>query len=588
MSEAQPPGVLSARESDTEARAPDDWVTVLFTDLVGSTQLWATDPDRAAVVVAEQAEVVSTAVANHRGRVLKNLGDGLLAVFSDPAAAVRAAISAQGMLPATTRVRMGIHSGPASERDGDYFGTTVNTAARVEAAAHGGQILVTGDTWAVMGDDPAVGVHDFGRHYLRGLPTPIQLLQVLHDGVDQCPLPKTESRPNRPSIAVLPFTTGGTSDHAEFADGLAEDIVIGLSRCHDLFVIARNSTMGLAGDGDPGLISARLGCRFLLMGSIRWSGQRARINVRIVDGANSGTVWSGQYDRDTGDVFAVYDDITAEVVSHLSGYHGVLVLTEKQRTSAQDPGTLSDYETYMRALNLKHQFTPEANWECRDLFTSVLQQQPSFARAHVAVAWTWLFEVWWGWTATPSVSLENAWVAARQALTLDQLDAETYWLHAELHMMAGDFAQTEASYRRALDLNPSLADVHANWAGTANRLGLHSEALDAMQTAMSLNPNYPIWYRWFHGAALFGAGDAAGAVDVLETCAAHTVVSQAYLGAALWSVGRTDEAHLAISSAKQFMPNLTARSLVTMETFRDPVDETRLKQAVIACGLPAD
>lgn len=416
----------------------------------------------------------------------------------------------------------------------------------------------------------------------------MRLYQVTGDGLmEDFPPIRTESKPDRPSIAVLPFETPGDPERGAFADGLVEDLITGLSRCRDLFVIARNSTFVYKDSPvDITTVAAKLGVRYVLEGSVRWSGDRARITAQLIDGSTGGHLWAEKYDRDVEDVFGVVDEITDDIVAQLSGYHGVLVLTEKKRTVAQDPGSLGDYEAYMRGLELKHRFMPETNVEARQTLLKVLEHRPAFARAHVALAWTWLFEVWWGWTETPEVSLAEAWQAAKRAAELDDLDAEVHWLLGELHMAQGEYERTEAEYRRAIDLNPSLADVHANWASTANRLGLAEEGVESMELGMKLNPNHPVWYAWFHGSSLYGAHRYEEAVRALEAAVVHTVVSRLYLAAALHRLGRNDEARLPLAAARDEVPEISIAMLEQIEAYRDPAGQAHLSEPLRSLGLP--
>lgn len=576
---------------------PSGVVTFFFTDVVGSSTKWDMAGDAMERAMRRHDAIIEKAIASQAGEVVKKTGDGFMAVFANPTGAASAAVESQRALGAEAwdeaiadfAVRMGIHTGSGRVEKGDYLGSAPNKAARIEAAGHGGQILVSAATRELV-DEAAdlLGFRDLGDHYLRGLSRPMRLYQVTGDGLmEDFPPIRTESKPDRPSIAVLPFETLGDPERGAFADGLVEDLITGLSRCRDLFVIARNSTFVYKDSPvDITTVAAKLGVRYVLEGSVRWSGDRARITAQLIDGSTGGHLWAEKYDRDVEDVFGVVDEITDDIVAQLSGYHGVLVLTEKKRTVAQDPGSLGDYEAYMRGLELKHRFMPETNVEARQTLLKVLEHRPAFARAHVALSWTWLFEVFWGWTETPEVSLAEAWQAAKRAAELDDLDAEVHWLLGELHMAQGEYERTEAEYRRAIDLNPSLADVHANWASTANRLGLAEEGVESMELGMKLNPNHPVWYAWFHGSSLYGAHRYEEAVRALEAAVVHTVVSRLYLAAALHRLGRNDEARLPLAAARDEVPEISIAMLEQIEAYRDPAGQAHLSEPLRSLGLP--
>jgi tetratricopeptide (TPR) repeat protein len=149
------------------------------------------------------------------------------------------------------------------------------------------------------------------------------------------------------------------------------------------------------------------------------------------------------------------------------------------------------------------------------------------------------------------------------------------------------YERTEAEYRRAMELNPSLADVRANWASTANRLGLAQEGVGSMELAMRLNPNHPVWYSWFYGAALYGASRFEDAATALRSAAAHTVVSRLYLAASLHQLGRHDEARSEVAAARDQVPEISVAMLEQIEVYRDVGDEARLSEALRGAGLPA-
>ena len=169
---------------------PTGTVTFVFTDVEGSTRLWQEHPDAMSDVLARHDAIVRDAVANHDGRVVKSTGDGVHAVFAVPSAAVDAAVAAQRSLHAeawgdigSLRVRIGLHAGAATLRDGDYDGTVVNQAARLMGTAHGGQIVCSGAVAELLGDH--VELLDLGAHRLRDLEAAMRVFQVVAPGLER-------------------------------------------------------------------------------------------------------------------------------------------------------------------------------------------------------------------------------------------------------------------------------------------------------------------------------------------------------------------------------------------------------------------
>lgn len=574
---------------------PTGNVTFLFTDVSGSSVKW--DRDRAGMrdAIRKHDKIIEEAVSKS-GTVVKKMGDGIMAVFENAREALYAAVASQRSLATESwsesigdlSARMGLHRGFVEQEDEDYFGPVVNIAARIEAAAHGGQIVLSRECLdCITESEEGIEFRDLGSHYLRGLSSPHQLFQVVGSGLtDDFPPLRTESKPDKPTIAILPFETMGNQTRSSFADGLVEDLLTALARCRDLFVIARNSTFVYKGmHVDIGQVAAKLGVRYVMEGSVRWAGDTARVTVQLIDGTTGGHIWAENYDKRIDDVFGVIDEINADIVAHLSGYHGILVLSEKKRSLTDDPGSLGDYESYMMALDLKHRFAEPTNIEARELLSGILERRPMFARAHVAIAWTWLFEVWWGWTKTPADSLSLAWEHGKKAAELDELDAEVHWLLGDLNMADRKYERTEPEYRRAFELNPSLADPRASWAGVANRLGKPIEGVESMHMAMRLNPNYPIWYTWFYGEAMYGARRYDEAVRILKPLAAQNVVSRLYLSAALCRIGQIEEGRSHWLLALEELPILTAELIEQLEDYQFAKDQAHLAEPLYELGL---
>ena len=159
------------------APAPSGVVTFLFTDIEGSTRRWETDADAMRAALVAHDEVLRTAIEAQDGFLFSHTGDGVVAAFTSPRSAVDAAVAAQRKLELP--VRMGLATGEAELRDGDYSGTVLNRTARVMAAGHGGQILVAGSTAGLLS---GVDLLDLGPRRLRDVPIPVGCFRSEHPG----------------------------------------------------------------------------------------------------------------------------------------------------------------------------------------------------------------------------------------------------------------------------------------------------------------------------------------------------------------------------------------------------------------------
>ena len=390
----------------------------------------------------------------------------------------------------------------------------------------------------------------------------------------------------RVSLAVLPFRVHGAAGQRRIAEGLVDDLLVELCRFRELFVLASASTAHLPQAAmDPLQVAEQLDVRYLVSGSLAWSEDRARVTVQLTDGLTGEHLWSHHYDERCGELFASRDAIVRDLIAHLSGYHGRIVLAEKRQSRAATSS--SAYLAYLQGLDLKHRFQPGTNLEAREVLLGALEAEPRFARAHIAVGWTWLFEVMWGWTTTAARSLAEARSCAETAVAIDELDAEVHWLFGEIHHAERHDELAVATYQRAMALNPNLADVRANWAATANRLGRVDEALASMELAVELNPNRPPWYDQFAGGVLYNARRYGAAVDTLRGLSLHTPVSRLYLAAALERSRSRAAASRELATAREQLPGLDAALVARIEPYRDPDDQAHLIEALVAAGLPA-
>ncbi|MGI8896219.1 MAG: adenylate/guanylate cyclase domain-containing protein [Casimicrobiaceae bacterium] len=263
---------------------PTGTVTFLFTDIEGSTRLWETQSQGMRVALARHDALLRQAVEANGGRMFKSSGDAFCAAFATAPDAIAAALAAQRSLaiepwPEAVRlsVRMAMHTGAAELRDANYFGAPLNRAARLLAAGHGGQTLVTEAANDLCRDHlpPQAALKPLGEHSLKDLTRREQVFQLCHPDLQQSfPPLKTLLRPadsNTPSIAVLPFVNLSRDEENEyFADGVAEELMNMLSKVRDLRVASRTSAFYFKGkDVDLATVAQKLNVAAVLEGSVR-------------------------------------------------------------------------------------------------------------------------------------------------------------------------------------------------------------------------------------------------------------------------------------------------------------------------------
>ena len=285
---------------------------ILAADVAGYSRLTGIDEEGTHVRLKEHLRaLVDPCIAEHRGRVVKTTGDGMLAEFGSVVDAVRCALHVQrGMaernkdLPPERRIefRIGINLGDIILDAGDIFGDGVNVAARIEALAEPGGICLSDDVQRQRGKLDA-SFEDAGEQRLKNIARPVRVFRVRPVGGVATPRPGL-ALPNKPSIAVLPFQNlNGDPEQEYFADGIVEDIVTALSRFRNLFVISRNSSFTYKGRAvDVKQVGRELGVRYVLEGSVRKAADRVRITAQLIDAASGAHLWADRFDGASGRV----------------------------------------------------------------------------------------------------------------------------------------------------------------------------------------------------------------------------------------------------------------------------------------------
>ena len=291
---------------------------IMAADVVGYSRLIRADEEGTiAALKALRADLIDPKIAEHRGRIVKLMGDGMLAEFPSVVDAVRTAVETQQAvtehnsgLPEDKRIefRVGINLGDIIIDGEDIQGDGVNVAARLEGLAQPGGVCISGSVHEQVRDRLDVPFEDLGEKEVKNIARPVRVWQWPNDAAPVAAATEHEplTLPDKPSIAVLPFDNlSGDPEQEFFADGMAEDIITGLSRFRSLFVIARNSTFAYKGKSpDVREVAQDLGVRYILEGSVRRGGQRIRITAQLIDAEVGSHLWAERYDRDLEDIFA--------------------------------------------------------------------------------------------------------------------------------------------------------------------------------------------------------------------------------------------------------------------------------------------
>ena len=316
-----------------EARVQRRLAAILAADVAGYSRLMGVDEEGTLAALKElRRDLADPKIKEHRGRIVKTTGDGLLVEFASVVDAVRCAVEVQremasrnARVPEDTRIqfRMGINLGDIIKDGRDIYGDGVNVAARLEALAEPGGICVNRVVRDQVRDKLDFGFEDAGEQRVKNIARPLRVYHVrpgqLADEEMSAAQPPL-ALPDKPSLAVLPFTNMSGDPEQEFvSDGIAEDVISALSHYPSLFVIARNSTFTYKGRAvDVKQVGRELGVRYVLEGGVRKAGNRIRVTAQLIEAETGNHVWANRYDRDLADIFAVQDEITHALTTALT------------------------------------------------------------------------------------------------------------------------------------------------------------------------------------------------------------------------------------------------------------------------------
>ena len=355
-------GQLKAKANERGVRTARRLAAILAADVAGYSRLMGADEEGTlAALKAHRRELIDPLIAQHQGRIVKTTGDGVLIEFASIVDAVRCAVvMQQGMEDRNANVdesehirfRVGINVGDVIVEDEDIFGDGVNVAARLEALAQPGEICVSATVREHVGEKLPIGFVDLGEHSVKNIARPVHVYRIETRVEPKNPVQGEPAKamlafPDRPSIAVLPFTNmGGDVEQDYFADGMVEDIITGLARIKWLFVIARNSSFAYKGRSvDVKQAGRELGVRYILEGSVRKASSRVRVTGQLIEAETGRHVWADRYDRTLEDVFALQDELTMSVVAAIEPS---LRQAEIERVKRKRPDSLDAYDLVLQ------------------------------------------------------------------------------------------------------------------------------------------------------------------------------------------------------------------------------------------------
>ena len=519
---------------------------ILAADVVGYSRLMGEDEaGTLAALKAVRTELIEPLIAAHRGRVVKLMGDGLLAEFQSAVEAVDCAIAwqrGQSQDETPLRFRIGVNLGDIVIDDGDIYGDGVNVAARLEGLADPDGIALSQVVHDQVNGKVDARFEDTGEQTLKNIAKPIRVYRVRLDGPAAGAGFETTApaRADTPSIAVLPFTNmSGDPEQLYFSDGITEDIITELSRFTAIEVVARNSTFVYRDQAvDVGEVGRKLGARYLLEGSLRKAGNRIRLTAQLIDVQSGKHVWAERYDRELDDIFALQDELVHAIVSALAGR---LSDADVKRSLMKPPDSLAAYDCYLRALDLDRKFDPESSLEGLEFAKKAIELDPNFARAHALLA---VSTVTIGWFQIDSSQAHEDEILriAKTAVSLDPQDSFCHWALGLVYIRRSELDLARDALERALSLNPHDATVWTDYAWYHVCVGEPERALQLLDEREAVDPIPPNWHWEIRGEALYCLGRYAEAVASYERLPELPFWVHRTLAACRGQLGNTDKA----------------------------------------------
>jgi adenylate cyclase len=484
----------------TEERVERRLAAIFAGDVAGYSRLMGQDEaGTLARLRALRRELTDPKFAEHKGRIVKTTGDGLLVEFPSVVEAVACAVAIQrGMsernaeIPADQRMefRIGVHLGDVIVEEEDIHGDGVNVAARLEALAEPGGICISDDAFRQVRGKIEAEFADIGEQNLKNIARPLRVYRIGPSAATEQPTASSTALPppDKPSIAVLPFANlSGDPEQEYFADGMVEEIITALSRIRWLFVIARNSSFTYKGQAtDVKQVGRELGVRYVLEGSVRKAGGRVRITAQLIDALGGAHLWADRFDGFLEDVFDLQDEVASSVAGVIEP---ALQAAETARSAARPTADLTAYDLYLRAYAMVHSSARQIP-EALRLTEQAIARDPRYGPA---LAWAALccyrLLVDNRSEDDPAAAALKSADFARRALEVAGDDPGVLANAAlPLAYFGEDIGAMMALVDRALALNPSyargwhLSGVLRQWAGQPDI------AIEHIETSLRLSP----------------------------------------------------------------------------------------------------
>ncbi len=574
---------------------------IMAADVVGYSRLMGAQEEATLRRLEELRSLVDSRVAGGAGRVFSHAGDGFLAEFASPVAAVRAAFEIQRDLGQMNRagsapleLRIGVHLADVVVQGDDLLGDGVNIAARIEGAAAPGSVTLSQAIFDQVKRTASLTFEDLGEHNLKNISEPLRLYRVAGEqAIHSYGIASPESAADRegppppadkPSIAVLPFANmSGDREQDYFADGFSEDLITELARFKALFVVSRNASFAYRGrDVDLRQVGRELGVAHCLEGSVRKMGGRVRITAQLIDAASGEHLWADRSDCKLEEIFDVQDELASHIVATIAD------LVEANASAAARRKRPTDLDAYDCLLHgLEHHrlggVTREYADKAVEWFDRAIEKDPGYGRAH---AWRACAMAGQGEWADNMDWWDDCIASAERGLELDGNEGEVHRIMGAIHLVNRNFDKADYHFQRGIELNPNHAYIIAKTASLYNYLGNGEKSLELLARAQRLDPFLPDYCREETAVAYYLLG------RYLEALAANAELHRLTRRAAVYGVASSvhcedKDTGGAVEELLRIDPAFQVKTFARGEPFKDREYRNGLIADLTAAGLPA-
>ncbi|MFQ6022106.1 MAG: tetratricopeptide repeat protein [Acidiferrobacterales bacterium] len=584
-----------------DQRLPRKLAAILYADVAGYSRLTGDDEDATHRRLRDYLDLISKTIEDHHGQVMHYAGDAVLAKFDAVVDALSSAVSVQEELknrnvdlPDERKVqfRIGVNLRDVIEDRGDIYGDGVNVAARLESLADEGGICISESVRTAIGKKLDLAYEFMGEQQVKNIEEPVRAYKVALKSKKKTRVPEaakpTLQLPDKPSIAVLPFTNMSADPEQEyFADGMTEDIIAALSQLSALSVIARNSTFAYKGKSVKVQDIARdLGVRYILEGSVRKSGQRIRITAQLIDALGGHHLWAERYDRDLEDIFELQDEITRNIAIALQVQ---LSFGEHARIWQGGTRNFEAWQCQVRGVQAYYKFTREGRSEAAEYFEKAVAIDPGYLAAWAALGHTYADSALYGDTSDPTASLRRAEEIAEKLLRQDKNQADGHNLLGAIRLTQRRHEEAVAACAKAVELAPNNPDHQGSLATKLVYSGQPKQGLQHINLAIQLSPHYPNWVTEIIVLAHYLQGDFDMAREAAEDAVARFPdFPLAYINlAAVYSVlGLDSQAREVADKFLQMQPAFSLSEYAKSQVFQDPKDTETWVGHLRKAGLP--